>query len=246
MTLTLAAAQISSTRGDIEANLATHLQAAKRAAEAAADVLVFPELSITGYEVDLAESLQAAPDDRRFAPLHELGQRHDMLIFAGMPVTAPAGKPYLGALILGGNAPVFYPKIHLHGAENDYFKPGADYSVTPHAGSHVGAAVCADLTHSCHAAGTRAAGADTYAVGALINEAAWAKEQALLEGYARDHDMAVVFSNHASQSGAYVPVGKSSIWAPGGALIAQADGCEEALIIGQRDGDAWRGRVVAL
>lgn len=241
-----AAAQISSRRGDVAGNLETHLRAAKCAADAGVDILVFPELSLTGYELDLADALQAAPGDSAFEPLQNMAQQHDMLVLAGVPVKADTGKPYLGALILGGEVPTHYAKMHLHGVENDHFQAGKDYGVTRHAGLNVGAAICADLTHLSHAAGMRAAGADVYAVGALLNEAAIGREAPLLEGYAREHSMTVIFSNYATSSGAYVAAGKSSVWAPGGTLVAQTESTEEALVIADNQNGSWRGRVVPL
>ena len=49
----IAAAQVASVRGDIEANVATHAAAIQAASERHVSVLVFPELSLTGYELDL-------------------------------------------------------------------------------------------------------------------------------------------------------------------------------------------------
>lgn len=50
----IAAAQIPSRRGDIDANLATHATAMAAASRHGVSVLVFPELSLTGYEPTLA------------------------------------------------------------------------------------------------------------------------------------------------------------------------------------------------
>jgi len=250
MAQTFAAAQISAIRGDVAANLALHRQVMEQAAIEGVDVLVFPELSVTGYEMDLAAKLQSTPEDSIFAPLQALAREAGVLAYLGMPLKAPdyiaGGKPYLGAVILGGDTPTAYAKIHVHDSEAAYFQSGTDYSVTPHRGAKIGAGICADLTKPSHAAGTVAAGADVYAVGALINEAAWAREEPLLKGYATEHGVPVVFSNYATKSGPLTPVGLSSIWAPGGKLIAQVDGTAEALIIARRTGSDWHGKTVSL
>lgn len=246
MTFTYAAAQISAVRGDIAANTETHLRAIALAAREGADLLVFPELSLTGYEMDLAETLQADPTDPVFAPLQAAASGHGMLVLAGAPLRAAAGKPYLGAVVLGGEMPTAYAKMHVHSSEADYFQSGTDYSVTPHKSARVGAAICADLTKPSHAAGTVAAGADVYAVGALINADAWGREEPLLRGYAADHDIPVVFSNYATKSGPLTPVGMSSIWAPGGQLVAQAEGTEECLVVARVSDDGWHGKTVSL
>ena len=61
----LIAAQISATPGDVEKNLAQHIDAIHAAASQGADAVVFPELSLTGYEPELAGGLAMAPTDSR-------------------------------------------------------------------------------------------------------------------------------------------------------------------------------------
>ena len=66
MKLTLALAQINTRLGDVDANLEKHLTFVDEAARSGADLLVFPELSLTGYVLqDLASQVahRAAPDD---------------------------------------------------------------------------------------------------------------------------------------------------------------------------------------
>ncbi len=243
---TFAAAQISALRGDVTTNLATHLEVMERAAAEGADLLVFPELSLTGYELDLGESLQTTPDDPLFAPLQALAAEHGMLTLIGAPLKAPSGKPFLGAVVLGGAAPLAYAKMHVHVSEAGYFQSGPGHEVIEHKGARVGCAICADLTHASHPAGAHALGADVYAVGALIDDKAFAREAPMLEGHARDHGMTVVFANYASKSGAYTPIGKSSIWAPGGALVIEAQGTEETLVIARHVRGDWQGKRLSL
>jgi|GEM_PF-50733 len=66
----VALAQIAPALGDIEANLQRHRQAVARAVEEGADVLVFPELSLTGYR--LKDSVPDVGMRRDAAALTEL------------------------------------------------------------------------------------------------------------------------------------------------------------------------------
>jgi len=61
----LAAAQTKPTRGDIKENLLDHYRLIELAADHGANLIVFPELSITGYERETAESLSFTIDDSR-------------------------------------------------------------------------------------------------------------------------------------------------------------------------------------
>ena len=62
MKTTLALAQINTRLGNIQANLEKHLQLADEALRSGADLLVFPELSLTGYVLqDLAPGVARRP-----------------------------------------------------------------------------------------------------------------------------------------------------------------------------------------
>jgi len=84
MKVTLALAQIDTKLGDVQANLDKHLALAKQAWASGADILLFPELSLTGYVLqDLASSVAHHPtgDDPIFKPLLEASR--DLDIIAG-------------------------------------------------------------------------------------------------------------------------------------------------------------------
>jgi NAD+ synthase (glutamine-hydrolysing) len=83
MKLTLALAQINTRLGDVEANLAKHLNLAGEARARGADLLVFPELSLTGYVLqDLATAVAHRPtaDNPIFRPLLEASQEIDLVV----------------------------------------------------------------------------------------------------------------------------------------------------------------------
>ncbi|WP_262692265.1 carbon-nitrogen hydrolase family protein [Kordiimonas aestuarii] len=244
---TIASAQYSARRGDIHANLDKHVRMTEAAAREGVDFLVFPELSVTGYEMDLAEELQTTPDGSLFMPLHLLAAQHDMRVMVGMPLRAPSGKPYLGSLILGGAAPVAYHKVHVHKSEEPYFQPDDKVGMAEHKGAKLGLAICADLNHPSHAARAADCGADIYAASALISVEGYDREAKMLEGYARAHDMAVMLANYATQSGDYIPPGGSAIWAPGGRQVAIMNDTEVALVMATKTAEnGWVGKVKVL
>ncbi|HEY2910226.1 MAG TPA: nitrilase-related carbon-nitrogen hydrolase [Gemmataceae bacterium] len=65
----IAAAQVASVRGDLEGSIRTHAAAITAAAQRDVSVLVFPELSLTGYEPELAADLAITAGDERLAPI---------------------------------------------------------------------------------------------------------------------------------------------------------------------------------
>src|SRR5699024_7028482 len=88
------AAQINVDLGRIDANLARHLVEVERAREAGLDLLVFPELSLTGYQLGARGVSTSAMlrDDRRLLRLAEAAG--DMQIVAGFVEEASPGEYY--------------------------------------------------------------------------------------------------------------------------------------------------------
>lgn len=83
MKLTLAVAQINTRLGDVPANLEKHLALAQEARQSGADLLVFPELSLTGYvlqDLAAAVALRPTPDDPVFRPLLQASQQIDLTV----------------------------------------------------------------------------------------------------------------------------------------------------------------------
>ncbi len=83
MKLNLALAQLNTRLGDVQANLEKHLALAEQAHASGADLLVFPELSLTGYVLqDLTPTVacRAHPDDPVFKPLLEASHKLDMVV----------------------------------------------------------------------------------------------------------------------------------------------------------------------
>src|SRR5262245_26361037 len=99
----VAAAQIPSVRGDIPRNIATHAAAIDLAGKHGVALLVFPELSLTGYEPDLAAELAMTGADPRLAPLIARARKHRLTAFVGSPLANGTAKPALGAIVIGAD-----------------------------------------------------------------------------------------------------------------------------------------------
>lgn len=242
--LIVAAAQSSSRRGDLEENLSRHVRLIRAAGAAGADLVVFPELSLTGYELDLARDLQLEADDPRIEPLREAARDHDLTVLAGGPWASGLDRPFLGAFLVSPGRTVCYAKIHVHESEEKYFAPGRDLRIVPIGGVSTAIAICADTSQAAHAAGAAARGAELYAASVMKTEEEYPAHAANLSRYARRHGMAVLSANHAGSTGGTASAGGSAFWAPGGDLVARADTKGEALLVARRENGRWRGEVI--
>ena len=83
MKVNIALAQIDTHLGDVNANLEKHLELIHQAETGGAELIVFPELSLTGYCLqDLVPSVahEASADDPVFKPLLEASQKMDVVV----------------------------------------------------------------------------------------------------------------------------------------------------------------------
>lgn len=203
---------------DVAANAATHAALVR---SAGARVVVFPELSLTGYELDAAE---VAPGDERLAPLVAACAETGSLALVGAPVRGETG-PHIATVAIGGTgAAVAYRKIWLGEVEAKRFVPGGEPAVLEVDGWRLGLAICRDTGIARHAADTAALGIDVYVASTvkLAEEADLQDERA--RGVAADHGVWVAVSSAAGRSGGeYVEAaGRSSIWGPDGSAVARA------------------------
>lgn len=243
---TIAFAQSGSRKGDIEANLLAHYEYVHVAARSGSRLLVFPELSLTGYEPQLASALALTPDDYRLQTLASLSKQFKMTIVAGAPILGPYERPYLGAIVFSPSGIRTYYKLHLHPGEDLYFSPGSDICIIDVNEIAVGMAICADTSHPSHVAEVAAGRATVYAAGVLLTNGGFQKDADMMQNYALAHGIAVGFANHTLSTGGYLPAGKSSMWNNQGRLIAQALGTEACLVLGRCCPDGWQGEVVPI
>lgn len=237
--LTIAAAQSMSTPLDVAANVREHLALVHAAAEHGVQWLVFPELSLSGYELAAMPRRVLHADHALLAPLRDAAARAGMAITVGAPVALGAGLPAIGAITLrpdGSHAT--YAKHHLHGSETAFATPGpAPVHLQALGPLKIASAICADTNHPTHAAQAAQAGATVYAAGILTSETGYAAEAPLWQSYARQHAMVVLIANHGGPSGGYVSAGRSGIWDRHGNLVVEAPGVGRYLVMASIDAD---------
>jgi predicted amidohydrolase len=247
MSLIMAAAQSASVPGDVRRNVSHHLQFGTMAAEHGAQLLVFPELSLTGYELTIARSKAVRPDSTDLDPLRHLATDAHMTVVAGAPVLNDKDELHIAALALRPDGSVMtYTKQYVHESEEAVFTSGPGGPPLLIECATVALAICADATHPQHAASAAARGANVYAASVMIDEIGYARKVALLRNYAVEHRMAVLMANYGGSTGGEVSAGKSSLWSEDGQLVAASTETEEALVVGMKQNGLWKGTVLPL
>ncbi|MDH3293958.1 MAG: carbon-nitrogen hydrolase family protein [Acidimicrobiia bacterium] len=216
--LSLAVAQPVTISHDVVANVGAH-SAIVEAAEA--DLVVFPELSLTGYHFD-AEPIPA--DDPRLWPLVDACRRSRTTALVGAPVADGELRHIAVLAVDPGGASVVYRKMYLGDDEVAHFAPGPGPSALDVNGWRIGLAVCKDTGVEAQVAATAALGIDVYAAGALEHAADADVQPFRARRIIDAHRVWVALACFAGSTGEGFASasGGSSIWRPDGSQAASA------------------------
>jgi NAD+ synthase (glutamine-hydrolysing) len=153
MRLKIGLAQIYPKLGDVQANLEKHLDYIARAKAEKVDVLVFPELSMTGYQIqDLVPevALKASPNDKIFGELLKASQEIDLIV--GFAHEDERNRFFIAdAYLSGGEILHLHHKLYLptYGMfdESRYFAAGNHIRAFDTKYGRVGMLICEDFWH---------------------------------------------------------------------------------------------------
>lgn len=147
----LAVAQTKPRLGDLRWNLDKHLEAAESASDRGANLILFPELSLTGYSVrDLNSEVALKVGDVFFDPLKSLSRKISIAVGTVLKDDAGGIRNSLVYLEDGVTKHVHY-KVYLptYGIfeEQRYFLPGKKVQAFDTKFGKLGLLICEDLWH---------------------------------------------------------------------------------------------------
>lgn len=232
----LAVVQLAPVLGDLEANLTAHLEAIEEARGAGAELVVFPELSLTGYRLkDTVPELAMSTRDSRLDPLKE-ASAGTALVF-GMVEEAPDHRFFNSAVYLEDGAVVaVHRKVYLptYGMfdEQRYFARGNRLAAFNTKLGRMALLVCEDMLHPTALTVVAVDGASTVIVPSAspaadvtgqgevdANGRHWESYNRVM---ARNLGLNVVYANRAGVEDGIAFWGGSEVIGPGGETLAKA------------------------
>lgn len=256
----IAVAQTCPVPGDVQADLAEHVRLARLAATEGAKVIVFPELSLTGYELTLAPGLAFSEDDPRLAPLLDVAAAQGITLVVGAPVRVGSFLHIGAFLLFPDRTSEVYTKHHLGAfppsagcdscdgtvppAEATVFQPGDHDPLIRFGGNIAAVAICADIGRPTHAQRAADRSADTYLASMFVIPSDLEGEVSKLSRYAMQHRMMTALANFGGPSGGLMSAGRSAIWSETGKLLVQLEPSGSGVAVVKETPDGYRTRTV--
>ena len=217
-TLSVAAAQPRCAAGDVAANAVAHGEAIRAAS---ARLVLFPELSLTGYEL---AADPVALTDPALAAVVEACHATGSIAFVGAPIEEDDRKYIATLRVDADGAAVAYRKSHPGGDELERFSAGDGPTAIDVDGWRVGFGICRDTGVAEHTSGTAALGIDVYLAGLVHLPEELNEQDARGRRIAAACTAYVVFASFAGPTGGgyQQTAGESTIWSPDGSVLARA------------------------
>jgi predicted amidohydrolase len=258
--LRIALAQLAPRLGDLEANLACHADLLAQARAGGAGLVVFPELGLTGYQLqDLAADVAMRLDDPRLAGL--AAQTHGLSAVVSFVEESTDHRLFIAAALLEDgeirhvHRKVFLPTYGLFD-ERRFFAPGDQLRATPsRLGVGVGLAICEDFWHLATPQVLALDGAQVLinvssspgrdlARSAEVGLGTANSWRTLMRTYAQLTTSFVVFCNRVGVDESISFWGGSEVIGPSGAAVFSAPLFDEGLFFADVDlGDVRRERI---
>jgi predicted amidohydrolase len=253
MRLTAALAQMYPKLGDVKTNLARHLDWIRQADEQGADLIVFPELSLTGYYVqDMVPevAIRATRDDERFRALLDASASGPDIVFGFVHADTRQRFYIASAYLSRGECVHIHHKVYLptYGMFDDarFFDQGGSIRAFDTRFGRVGMLICEDFWHMSAPYVLWQDGADlliftscspgrgvSASEGGRLTVARWV--ELMVQAYGSTFTDYVVHVNRVGYEDGINFWGGSSITNPDGEFVTHGQYFDEALIVQEID-----------
>ncbi len=245
----LAALQMQAIAGDCEVNLRCIEKAAHEAAAQGADLLVAPELAVTGYGAGEAISKLAEPADGDLARrLAALARETGLALAVGF-AERDGDTVWNSVICADGQRSLVYRKSHLYGPyERKLFKSEKPTAcIIEHRGVKLGLLICYDVEFPENVRRLAQAGAQVVIVPTALPASDHAEfiARKLIPVRAFENQVFVAYINHCGGDALFSYAGLSGIAAPDGTMLAVAPETGETLLFVDLDPAAYAASAAA-
>lgn len=223
--------QLSPLKGNVSANIDIHLATIRSAAALGIDIIIFPELSITGFEPALAKQLVQSPHSANFECFEELAEEHDISIGIGMPTESDTGLNISMLIFQPSKHRQVYSKSILHKDELPYFVCGESEPIIEVKGQKLGIGICYETLQKERFLQSVNLGAIAYIASVAKPQNGIHKANSLFESVSKQFGIPILMANSIGYCDNFLSGGQSAVWNKKGQIIGQLNDVSSGLLI---------------
>lgn len=226
-------AQTLSIKGQLIDNINNHLLHIENAVAQDADMIIFPELSITGYEPTIASELATNENDQIFDVFQAISDKDKIIICVGMPLQKSGGVQ-IGMIIFQPNkSRSTYAKQLLHADELPYFTNGNKPYYLQVKGIKIAFGICYETLQPTHIEQAIQSSTDIYIASVAKSQKGIEKALIYFPSVAKQYKIPILMSNCVGLCDGFIGAGQSSAWNNNGNLVHQLDDKKECILVFQ-------------
>lgn len=224
-------AQTKSEKGKTQENIQNHLRLIKRAIKSKSDLIIFPELSITNYEPDLAKELAFDIENQIFNPFQELSDKNEIAIGIGIPTKSTEGINISMLILQPNKRKIVYSKQILHSDELPYFVCGNTPVFLNIKGTKIAMGICYETLQPNHFLNAQKQRIDIYIASVAKPKRGIKKAYKYFPTISSKFKTPILMSNCVGHCDNFMSVGQSAVWNKKGELAAQLDEENQGILI---------------
>lgn len=215
-------AQLEPAKGAIEANVETACEVIRQSDDA--DLVVFPELFLSGYDLGAIEELAVVPEGNELEKVRRVCLASGTGAIVGLAEVVPGGVSNSAVCLdSAGTLAGTYRKTHLFGEERERFVPGDSLRPVKLAGWNIGVMICFDMEFPEVARTLAKRGAEMLiTISANMDPFAYDHE-VFSRARALENGLEHLYVNRVGDEYGLSFVGGSRAVSPEGQVLAQAD-----------------------
>lgn len=237
--------QLESVRNNITENISKHIEFIRESSKYGAQIIIFPEMSLTGYESYFEKHQLFTINDKRLDLLQCAADEYNVIVIVGAPLLIDK-KAYISSLLILPNSKhEIYIKKHLHTGEDTFFHSIKDCDpVVKLNDDQLSFAICYDIEIDEHIRSAKSRDSSTYVASIFYSLKGIDSGIQRLEKLSIEYHMDILMANYVGSCWNTDAGGKSSVLTRRGEKIIEGDSFTECLLVAEKNSDGWIGKKV--
>lgn len=224
-------AQTKPISGQVESNQIAQEKFIKLAHQNGADLIIFPELSLTGYEPRLAQDLSMDQQSKNFEKFQLLADKLAIIIISSAPLKTSNGPSISSIIFQPFKQMEIYSKRFLHADELPYFISGEKPVYINTGDQKISIAICYEISVPEHAEEASKNKATIYLASVAKTKKGMELAYQGLPQIAKKYSMQVLICNSIGFQDNFEAAGLSAVWNQNAELITSLDNQNEGIIL---------------